>query len=76
MSWKVRKAASKTISAIISTRQELLNTIATTVAPVLVNRFKEREETVKIDIFKTFENYLKQVHYASSLRETEYLFIS
>lgn len=69
VSWKVRKAASKTISAIISTRQEMLPFISAEVAPILVKRFTEREETVKIDIFKTFENYLKQVHHAVTMRE-------
>jgi len=60
MSWKVRRASSKTIAAIISTRPELLQDIYQTVAPVLISRFNEREENVKLDIFNTFRELLKQ----------------
>jgi len=60
MSWKVRRASSKTIAAIISTRPELLQEIYQTVAPVLIARFNEREENVKLDIFSTFRELLKQ----------------
>ena len=70
VSWKVRKAASKTIGEIISTRNELLQYLCDTVAPVLISRFREREETVKLDIFKTFNRLLKQVRQSNAIVKT------
>ncbi|KAI9483260.1 MAG: armadillo-type protein [Benjaminiella poitrasii] len=60
MSWKVRRSASKVLSAIIETRLDLLQQLYESVAPVLINRFKEREESVRIDILQTFINLLRQ----------------
>ncbi|KAJ3052397.1 Cullin-associated NEDD8-dissociated protein 1 [Rhizophlyctis rosea] len=54
MSWKVRRASSKLLSSVISTRSEILVDLLDQVAPVLVNRFKEREESVRVDILNTF----------------------
>jgi len=60
MSWKVRRSSAKCLSAIISTRPELLQEMYSKVAPVLISRFREREENVKLDIFATFVVLLKQ----------------
>ena len=60
MSWKVRRSATKCISVIITTRTELLQQIYDKIAPVLILRFKEREENVKLDIFSAFVDLLKQ----------------
>jgi len=60
MSWKVRKASSRCISAIISTRPERLSSFYDNIAPILVKRFKEREENVRLDIFQSFIALLKQ----------------
>lgn len=38
MSWKVRRASSKLLSAIAATRPELLSNLYTKVVPVLINR--------------------------------------
>lgn len=60
MSWKVRRSATKCLSAIITTRPERMPEIYAKVAPVLIARFREREENVKLDIFSTFVDVLKQ----------------
>jgi len=60
MSWKVRRSAAKCLQAIISTRPELLQEMYAKVAPVLISRFREREENVKLDVFATFITLLKQ----------------
>lgn len=65
MSWKVRRAATKCLSAIISTRPELLSELYQKVAPVLISRFLEREENVKMDVFSTFIDLLKQTSIVS-----------
>nr|CAG4646017.1 EOG090X00HY [Macrothrix elegans] len=60
MSWKVRRCAAKCIEAIISTRPDLLKDFYRSVSPILIGRFKEREENVKADIFHAFIALLKQ----------------
>ncbi|PWN22206.1 TIP120-domain-containing protein [Microstroma glucosiphilum] len=61
MSWKVRRAAAKTLQAAINTRHELLATFLTRVAPVLVSRFSEREESVRLEVLQTFLALLRQI---------------
>ena len=60
VSWKIRRAAAKCLDAIISTRHELLNVFYSEVSPFLITRFKEREETVKSDIFNVYITILQQ----------------
>lgn len=60
MSWKVRRSASKVLCAIIESRSDLLQQIYQDVAPVLISRFKEREESVRGDILQTFIALLRQ----------------
>lgn len=60
MSWKVRRSASKVLCAIIESRSDLLQQIYENVAPVLIARFKEREESVRVDILQTFIALLRQ----------------
>jgi cullin-associated NEDD8-dissociated protein 1 len=47
------------LDAIINTRHELLNVFYSEVSPVLISRFKEREETVKGDIFNVYISILQ-----------------
>jgi len=64
VSWKVRKAAARTLAAVVKTRPEMLEQIYKDLCSVeehtLVSRFKEREESVKIDIFNVFIALLQQ----------------
>lgn len=53
-SWKVRRAAVKTIDAIIASRPEMLTTLYQQYAKFLINRFKERDNNVKINILEAF----------------------
>ncbi|NWY51390.1 CAND1 protein, partial [Chionis minor] len=60
ISWKVRRSAAKCLEAIVSSRHDLLQDFYKTLSPVLISRFKEREENVKADIFSTYISLLKQ----------------
>lgn len=56
----MRRSATKLLSAVIETRLDLLEQLYENVAPALINRFKEREETVRIDVLQTFIILLRQ----------------
>lgn len=58
-SWKVRRAAIKTIEAIIISRPELLREIYMSYSSQIVERFKERDDNVKCNILETFQAMLK-----------------
>ena len=60
MSWKVRRASAKCLSAIIQARPDLLSDLYEKVSPVLISRFKEREQSVRLDVFATYSCLLKQ----------------
>ncbi|KAI7858974.1 armadillo-type protein [Circinella umbellata] len=60
MSWKVRRSSTKLLAAVIETRSDLLQSLYETVAPALINRFKEREESVRADVLLTFIALLRQ----------------
>ncbi|KAF7722886.1 Cullin-associated NEDD8-dissociated protein 1 [Apophysomyces ossiformis] len=62
MSWKVRRSSAKLFAAIIETRTDLLQQLYQNVAPVLIARFKEREESVRADIMQTFIVLLRQTN--------------
>ncbi|TPX69285.1 hypothetical protein SpCBS45565_g02598 [Spizellomyces sp. 'palustris'] len=67
VSWKVRKASSKLLASIIGTRSELLVDLLQNVAPVLIARFKEREESVRVDILNTFITLVRQTGVAAGI---------
>ncbi|CEI99860.1 hypothetical protein RMCBS344292_13940 [Rhizopus microsporus] len=62
MSWKVRRSSSKLLCAVIETRLDMLQQMYELVAPVLISRFKEREDTVRIDVLQTFIALLRQTN--------------
>ncbi|VAI27269.1 unnamed protein product [Triticum turgidum subsp. durum] len=59
-SWKVRRASAKCLSAIIVSRPQMLSKMYQEACPKLIDRFREREENVKMDIFNTFIELLRQ----------------
>ncbi|KAM0753363.1 TIP120-domain-containing protein [Meredithblackwellia eburnea MCA 4105] len=59
-SWKVRRGATKLLSAAIHTRSDLLTTFYRNVSPALISRFGDREESVKVEIWGTYTNLLAQ----------------
>lgn len=58
-SWKVRRAAIKTIEAIIISRPELLREIYMNYSREMVSRFKERDDNVKCNVLEAFQALLK-----------------
>ena len=60
-SWKVRRAAAKTMAAIIDEYPSLLGDIYPQASQQLVARFREREENIKADVFSTFVDLIHQV---------------
>ena len=61
VSWKVRRAASKCLVAVLDNYADMLPTLYRSACPALVGRFKEREENVKMDIFNAFIVLVHQV---------------
>lgn len=63
-SWKVRRSAAKCVGSIIRSRPELLDLLYTELNTeeehILISRFKEREEQVKLDVFNVFIDLLSQ----------------
>lgn len=63
-SWKVRRCAAKTLYTLISTRGngDLLEdgTLYSQVAPILVQRFNEREENVRLEVIATLSSLIRK----------------
>lgn len=58
-SWKVRRAGLRVLTALITTRPELLEELYVSWSQQLISRFKEREENVRIDVFTVFAELLR-----------------
>ena len=61
-SWKVRRAAAKCLSAVITEYPNLLQDIYAKASQSLIARLREREENVKLDVFNSFVDLIRQVH--------------
>jgi cullin-associated NEDD8-dissociated protein 1 len=59
-SWKIRRSAAKLLQAIFGTRNESLLNFYDNAAGILISRFKEREESVRVEVLAAFEVLLKQ----------------
>lgn len=60
-SWKVRRAAAKCLSAVITEYPNLLQDIYAKASQSLIGRLREREENVKLDVFNSFVDLIRQV---------------
>lgn len=69
MSWKVRRSAAKCLETLITARPDLLSEFYRAAAPVIISRFKEREENVKADIFSAYNALLRQTRCSHSCRQ-------
>lgn len=68
-SWKVRRAAAKLTDAIITQYPDALaQTLYPRFAPVLVSRFKEREEAVCPDIYQAYNDLVRGMSVAGGQR--------
>ncbi|CAA19440.1 Cullin-associated NEDD8-dissociated protein 1 [Caenorhabditis elegans] len=61
VTWKVRRAAAKAIEAMISSHRESLLNLSQKIGPVVIGRFKEREETVRTEIISVYIALLNQI---------------
>ena len=59
ISWKVRRAAAKLLTAVIQSFPSALPEIYRDLAPVLISRFNEREESVRVEIMCTFRELVR-----------------
>ncbi len=72
LSWKVRRASAKVLNAAIVTRPELLTTFTEKIAPLLVSRASDREETVRVEVLNTLVTLLRQTQlYSGTAQATE-----
>lgn len=70
-SYKIRRSATKLLSAIIATRPELLASLYKDVSPVLISRFGDREETVRLEVWSTYGVLLTQTGVYGGLGQTK-----
>ena len=59
ISWKVRRAATKLLTAVITSYPSTLSEIYRDVSPTLISRFNEREESVRVEILATFRELVR-----------------
>lgn len=61
LSWKVRRCSAKLLYTLVSGRNLISDGIAySRVAPALVSRFNEREESVRLEVFTTLGNLVSK----------------
>lgn len=60
-SYKIRRSATKLLAAVIHTRPDLLSSILRDISPVLISRFGDREQTVRLEVWATYSTLLSQV---------------
>ncbi len=58
------------LGAVVATRPELLTTLYKTVSPVLISRFGDREETVRLEVWSTYGTLLNQTGVYGSIPQS------
>ncbi|KAF8907661.1 armadillo-type protein [Gymnopilus junonius] len=59
-SYKIRRSATKLLAAVIGTRPDRLTRTYKDISPVLISRFGDREENVRLEIWATYVTLLTQ----------------
>ncbi|KAF8168473.1 armadillo-type protein [Crassisporium funariophilum] len=59
-SYKIRRSATKLLAGVIGTRPDRLTRTYKDVSPVLISRFGDREETVRLEVWATYVTLLNQ----------------
>ncbi|KAF8174733.1 armadillo-type protein [Pholiota molesta] len=59
-SYKIRRSATKLLSGVIGTRPDRLTRTYKDISPVLISRFNDREETVRLEVWATYGILLSQ----------------
>ncbi|KAI0089964.1 TIP120-domain-containing protein [Irpex rosettiformis] len=70
-SYKIRRSATKLLAAVIGTRPELLVALYKDVSPVLISRFGDREETVRLEVWATYGVLLSQTKIYAGLPQAK-----
>ncbi|KAL0945592.1 hypothetical protein HGRIS_014751 [Hohenbuehelia grisea] len=70
-SYKIRRSATKLLAGIIGTRPELLTSMYKDVSPVLISRFGDREETVRLEVWATYVLLLQQTAVYGGLQQKD-----
>lgn len=70
-SYKIRRSATKLLAAVIGTRPELLVALYKDVSPVLISRFGDREETVRLEVWATYGVLLNQTKVYAGLPQAK-----
>jgi cullin-associated NEDD8-dissociated protein 1 len=71
-SYKIRRSATKVLAAVIGTRPELLGNLYKSVSPVLISRFGDREESVRLEVWGTYVLLLTQTGvYGDQVKESD-----
>lgn len=60
MSWKVRRAACQLVVALVQAFPDLAPSLYGECRPVLLRRFSEREESVRLDVFAALSTLVRQ----------------
>lgn len=61
ISWRVRRSCASFMARVIENQPNMLGSLAERLTPTLVGQFKEREQSVRIEIFLTYRALLVQV---------------
>ncbi|KAF8972524.1 armadillo-type protein [Flammula alnicola] len=59
-SYKIRRSATKLLAGVIGTRPDRLTRTYKDISPILISRFNDREETVRLEIWATYVVLLTQ----------------
>ncbi|KAG2142690.1 armadillo-type protein [Suillus cothurnatus] len=70
-SYKIRRASTKLLAAVITTRPELLTSLYKEVSPVLISRFGDREKTVRLEVWATYGVLLNQTSMYGGLPQSQ-----